>query len=295
MVAIPQAFDCSNHQGPFTLEQARALYAGGARYAGLGAGPGDYGAFTQRQGLPLSNAGIVLFAYTFAELEVESRWGMTPEDWVDHAVDSAKGLPITEWFVDVEDSAHGLTWSPEQRLGYYERYFARFWNGWNIDASYYGAAWYTNGYLARSTRLAISPYTGRRRRLWNGSKYDSNPDVTYLPPGFTAADVAIEQYAGTTAIDLPGGLTFTADLDFVYTPLAAQEDGMTPAEKTCFSIAGGDYGRLTRDYAKLVAAGLLPDEGITGVDDLNAAAVKRFHLIELAATNAEATVAALGA
>lgn len=73
-----------------------------------------------------------------------------------------------------------------------------------------------------------------------------------------------------------------------------EDEPMTPAERRLLAVAGGDYDAMLRAYNALVARGLLPDEGISGHDDLNSAVVKRFRILSLAGGDAEAAVAALG-
>lgn len=64
-----------------------------------------------------------------------------------------------------------------------------------------------------------------------------------------------------------------------------QEEPLTNNERTLTAVAWGDYERMKASYNALVKAGLIPDEGIGPVDDLNSAVVKRGRIMELVATN----------
>jgi hypothetical protein len=73
----------------------------------------------------------------------------------------------------------------------------------------------------------------------------------------------------------------------------AEEDPMEPFRLSLLQIAGGEYSRMNTDYQTLMDAGLIWPDAM--VDDLNGAVVRRFRLIELAASgNAEAAYRALG-
>ena len=71
----------------------------------------------------------------------------------------------------------------------------------------------------------------------------------------------------------------------------AEEGPMSTDERAVVAAAWGDYGRMRRVYAALLAAGLVPDEHILDVNDLNSAVVKRGRIMELTATNPGAAAA----
>lgn len=69
-----------------------------------------------------------------------------------------------------------------------------------------------------------------------------------------------------------------------------QEEPLTNNERTLTAVAWGDYERMKASYNALVKAGLIPDEGIGPVDDLNSAVVKRGRIMELVATNPDKAI-----
>ncbi len=121
------------------------------------------------------------------------------------------------------------------------------------------------------------------------------------PPGTEIAEGQIIGYSGNTGVSTGPHLhfqlcdspAFPIDINQSRDPLAYMEEPMTKSERGLIQIGAGAYDRMNQCYAALAAAGYLDPEG--GADDLNGAVVRRFRIIELAASdNADAAYKAIG-
>ncbi len=151
-------------------------------------GPGGYGLMARQQAEAAVAAGLRLEAYTFLEFESDPEW------WVHEALGRLDGLYVARWWLDVEDTEHGRTWTPAQRVAYVQRALDAF-AAAGVFAHVYSGAWFWRPSMADTDAFAR-----QGRKLWN-SWYDGDPNVDGLPyGGWTAADVAIEQFEGTSLV-----------------------------------------------------------------------------------------------
>jgi hypothetical protein len=161
--------------------------------AGIGtvivaSGPGNYGLFARQQAEAALAAGLRLEAYTFLEFASDPEW------WVRQALARLDGLPVARWWLDVEDTDHGKSWTPAQRIAYVQGALDAF-TAAGTFAHVYSGGWFWRPYMGNTDVFAR-----QGRKLWN-SWYDGDPDVDGLPyGGWTAADVAIEQFEGTSLV-----------------------------------------------------------------------------------------------
>jgi len=110
------------------------------------------------------------------------------------ALASLDGLPVARWWLDVEDVDRGRAWTPEQRIAYVQRALDAF-AAAGVFAHIYTGGWFWRPYMADA-----GAFVRQGRKLWN-SWYDGDPDVDGLPyGGWTAANVAIEQFEGTSIV-----------------------------------------------------------------------------------------------
>jgi len=180
--------DMSRWGGDLTADEAAAMKSEGITTIIVASGPGGYGLMARQQAEAALAAGLRLEAYTFLEFESD------PERWIREALARLEGLPVARWWLDVEDTEHGRDWTPEQRIAYVQRALAALAAG-GVFAHVYSGGWYWRAYMGDTEVFAR-----QGRKLWN-SWYDGDPDVDGLPyGGWTAADVAIEQFEGTSLV-----------------------------------------------------------------------------------------------
>ncbi|MGE5597143.1 MAG: GH25 family lysozyme [Hyphomicrobiales bacterium] len=180
--------DMSRWGGELTAEEAACLKAGGIATVIVASGPGGYGQMARQQAEAAVATGLRLEAYTYLEFESDPEW------WVGQALSRLDGLPVARWWLDVEDTEHGRSWSPEQRIAYVQRAIDAF-AAAGVVAHIYSSGWFWRPYMADTDAFAR-----QGRKLWN-SWYDGATDVDGLPyGGWTAADVAIEQFEGTSVV-----------------------------------------------------------------------------------------------
>lgn len=180
--------DMSRWGGELTAEEAACLKAAGIATVIVASGPGGYGLMARQQAEAAVAAGLRLEAYAFLEFESDPEW------WVREALARLEGLPVARWWLDVEDTEHGRAWTPEARIAYAQRALDAF-AAAGVFAHVYSGGWFWRPYLGNTDVFAL-----QGRKLWN-SWYDGDPDVDGLPyGGWTTADVAIEQFEGTSLI-----------------------------------------------------------------------------------------------
>jgi hypothetical protein len=180
--------DMSRWGGELTAEEAAAMKAEGIATVIVASGPGGYGLMARQQAETAAAAGLRLEAYTFLEFESDPQW------WVREALTRLDGLPVARWWLDVEDTGHGRSWTPAQRVAYARRALDAF-TAAGAFAHVNSGRWFWRPYMGDTDVLAR-----QGRKLWN-SWYDGDPDVDGLPyGGWTAADVAIEQFEGTSLV-----------------------------------------------------------------------------------------------
>lgn len=180
--------DMSRWGGELTSEEAAAMKAEGIATVIVASGPGGYGLMARQQGEAALAAGLRLEAYTFLEFESDAEW------WVSEALARLEGLSVARWWLDVEDTDHGRDWTPEQRIAYVQRALDAF-AAAGVFAHVYSGGWFWRPYVGDTDVFAR-----QGRKLWN-SWYDGDPDVDGLPyGGWTTADVAIEQFEGTSLV-----------------------------------------------------------------------------------------------
>jgi hypothetical protein len=180
--------DMSRWGGELTAEEAAAMKAAGIATVIVASGPSGYGLMARQQGESAVAAGLRLEAYTYLEFESDPEW------WVRQALARVEGLPVARWWLDVEDTEHGRSWTPEQRIAYVQRALDAF-AAAGLFAHVYSGGWYWRPYMANTDVLAR-----QGRKLWN-AWYDGDPDIDGLPyGGWTAAEVAIEQFEGTSLV-----------------------------------------------------------------------------------------------
>lgn len=180
--------DMSRWGGDLTAEEAAAMKAEGIATVIVASGPGGYGQMARQQAEAALAAGLRLEAYTYLEFESGPEW------WVREALARLNALPVARWWLDVEDTEHGHSWTPEQRIAYVQRALDAF-TAAGVFAHIYSGGWYWRPYLGNTEVFAR-----QGRKLWN-AWYDGDPDVDGLPyGGWTAADVAIEQFEGTSLV-----------------------------------------------------------------------------------------------
>ncbi len=184
----PNCVDMSRWGGELTAEEAACMKSAGIATVIVASGPGGYGLMARQQAEAALTAGLRLEAYTFLEFESDPAW------WVREALARLDGLPVARWWLDVEDTEHGRDWTPEQRIGYVQRTLDAF-AGAGVFAHIYSGGWFWRPYMGNGDAFAR-----QGRKLWN-SWYDGDADVDGLPyGGWTAADVAIEQFEGTSLV-----------------------------------------------------------------------------------------------
>lgn len=180
--------DMSRWGGELTAEEAAAMKAVGIATVIVASGPGGYGLMARQQGESAIAAGLRLEAYTYLEFESDPEW------WVHEALSRLDGLPVARWWVDVEDTEHGRSWTPDARIAYVQRAMSAF-TAAGVFAHVYSGGWYWRPYMGNTDVFAR-----QGRKLWN-AWYDDDPDIDGLPyGGWTAADVAIEQFEGTSIV-----------------------------------------------------------------------------------------------
>lgn len=180
--------DMSRWGGELTAEEATAMKAAGIATVIVASGPGGYGLMARQQGETAVAAGLRLEAYTYLEFESDPEW------WVRQALVRLDGLPVARWWMDVEDTDHGRDWTPEQRIAYVQSALDAFASA-GAFAHIYSGGWYWRPYMGNTDVFAR-----QGRQLWN-AWYDGDPDIDGLPyGGWTAADVAIEQFEGTSIV-----------------------------------------------------------------------------------------------
>lgn len=180
--------DLSRWGGELTAEEAAAMKAAGIATAIVASGPGGYGLMARQQAETAAAAGLRLEAYTYLEFESDPEW------WVREALARLDGLSVARWWLDVEDTEHGRSWTPERRIAYVQRALDAF-AATDVFAHMYSGGWYWRPYMGDTDVFAR-----QSRKLWN-AWYDGDPDVDGLPyGGWTAADVAIEQFEGTSIV-----------------------------------------------------------------------------------------------
>ena len=174
--------------GELTAEEAACLKAAGIATVIVASGPGGYGLMARQQAEAAVAAGLRLEAYTYLEFESDPEW------WVREALARLEGLPVARWWLDIEDTEHGRDWTPARRVAHVQR---------ALDA--FGAAGvfahvYSGGGVWRPCMGDTHVFARQGRKLWN-AWYDGDPDIDGLPyGGCTAADVAIEQFEGTSVV-----------------------------------------------------------------------------------------------
>lgn len=180
--------DMSRWGGELTADEAAEMKAAGITTVIVASGPGGYGLMARQQGETAVAAGLRLEAYTFLEFESDPEW------WVREALSRLDGLPVARWWLDVEDIEHGRDWTPEQRVAYVQRALDTFATA-GVFAHVYSGGWFWRPYMGDTDTFAR-----QGRKLWN-AWYDGDPDIDGLPyGGWTAADVAIEQFQGTSVV-----------------------------------------------------------------------------------------------
>jgi hypothetical protein len=178
--------DMSRWGGDLSADEAACLREAGIGTVIVASGPGGYGLMARQQAGAAVAAGLRLEAYTFLEFESDPEW------WVGEALARLDGLPVARWWLDVEDVDHGRTWTPEQRIAYVQRALDAF-AAAGVFAHVYSGGWYWRVQMGNTDAFA------RQGRKLRNSWYDGDPDIDGLPyGGWTAADVAIEQFDGTT-------------------------------------------------------------------------------------------------
>ncbi len=180
--------DMSRWGGELTPEEAAAMKTAGISTVIIASGPGGYGLMARQQGEAAVAAGLRLEAYTYLEFESDPEW------WVREALARLDGLSVARWWLDVEDTEHGRSWTPEQRIAYVQRALDAF-AAAGVFAHVYSGGWYWRPYMGNTDVFAR-----QGRKLWN-AWYDGDPDIDGLPyGGWTAAEVAIEQFEGTSLV-----------------------------------------------------------------------------------------------
>jgi len=180
--------DMSRWGGELTAEEAAAMKAAGIGTIIIASGPGGYGLIARQQGESAVAGGLRLEAYTYLEFESDPEW------WAREALARIEGLSVARWWLDVEDTEHGRSWTPEQRIAYVQRAVDAF-AAAGVFAHVYSGGWYWRPYMGNTDVFAR-----QGRKLWN-AWYDGDPDVDGLPyGGWSAADVAIEQFEGTSLV-----------------------------------------------------------------------------------------------
>lgn len=180
--------DMSRWGGELTAEEAAAMKAAGIATVIVASGPGGYGLMARQQGEAAVAAGLGLEAYTYLEFESDPEW------WVREALAPLDELPVARWWLDVEDTEHGRSWTPEQRIAYVQRALDAF-AAAGVFAHVYSGGWYWRPYMGNTDAFAR-----QGRKLWN-AWYDGDPDIDSLPyGGWAAAAVAIEQFEGTSLV-----------------------------------------------------------------------------------------------
>lgn len=180
--------DMSRWGGELTADEAAAMKAAGIATVIIASGPGGYGLMAGQQAGTTLAAGLRLEAYTYLEFESEPEW------WVREALARLDGLPVARWWLDVEDTEQGVDWTPDRRIAYVQRALDAF-AAAGVFAHVHSGGWYWRPYMGNTDAFAR-----QGRKLWN-AWYDGDPDIDGLPyGGWTAADVAIEQFAGTSLV-----------------------------------------------------------------------------------------------
>ncbi|MGI8926126.1 MAG: GH25 family lysozyme [Tepidiformaceae bacterium] len=184
----PNCVDMSRWGGELSPAEASCMRSAGVTTVIVASGPGGYGLFARQQAEAALAAGLRLEAYTFLEFESDPAW------WVREALARLDGLAVARWWLDIEDTAHGGAWSADQRIAYAQRALDAF------AAAGVFAHIYSGGWFWRPSMADTAVFARQGRKLWN-SWYDGDPDIDGLPyGGWTAADVAIEQFTGTSEV-----------------------------------------------------------------------------------------------
>ncbi len=216
--------DVSKWGGDLTATEAECMKSSGIETVVVASGPGGYGIQTEQQALAVLAAGMVLEIYTYLEFEQD------PSAWADHAVAALRSVPkgsVARWWIDVEDTANGVAYTPAQRALEVDQCIDRFELHHDIRPHIYSGRWYWD-----SRMIGINHYAADGRWLWN-SWYDDDPDPDGLPyGGWTVEQLAIEQYAGTSIV-----CGQSVDKNHLYIPAATTTPGPTPWEVNARDIA----------------------------------------------------------
>lgn len=169
-MSAPNCVDMSRWGGELIADEAACMKAAGIGTVIVASGPGNYGLFARQQAEAALAAGLRLEAYTFLEFESDPEW------WVRQSLARLEGLPVARWWLDVEDTDHGKSWTPAQRIAYVQRALDAF-AAAGVFAHVYSGGWYWLPYMGNTDAFAR-----QGRKLWN-SWYDGDPDVDGLPYG----------------------------------------------------------------------------------------------------------------
>lgn len=181
------AVDMSRWGGELTADEARALRDAGVRLVIVGTGnAAGAGQWARQQAQAALGAGMAVDAYIYLYFAGD------PRNQVRDALDTLAGLQIRRWWLDAEDvESEELTVA--QRHAFLSAAVAEVERVMLVSPGIYTGGWWWKTRMANSGVFSLLP-------LWN-SWYDGDPDIDGLPyGGWTADDVAIEQYQGTTVL-----------------------------------------------------------------------------------------------
>lgn len=207
------AVDMSRWGGELTATEAAALRDAGIKLVIVGTGnPAGAGQWARQQAQAALDAGMAVDAYIYLYFAGD------PRNQVRDALDTLAGLQIRRWWLDAEDvESEELT--PQQRQAFLSNAVVTVEHLSDAPVGIYTGGWWWRPNMADSAAFGLLP-------LWN-SWYDGDPDIDGLPyGGWTADDVAIEQYQGTTVLcGQSVDLNWARDID-------AGDEDMTPKERT---------------------------------------------------------------
>lgn len=182
------AVDMSRWGGELTPTEAACMATSGIHTVIVATGPGGYGLMALQQAEAADAAGMTVEAYVFLEFDSDPIW------WVRESVARLEDFPVARWWLDIEDTENGQSWTPAQRLAYAGSAAIALDNITGKRAGIYTGGWYWRAQMGNAQLFSLG------RLLWN-SYYDDGPAVNGLPyGGWTAAQVAIEQYQGTAIV-----------------------------------------------------------------------------------------------
>ena len=251
------ALDMSKWGGDLTAQEAADMWVLGVRTLIFATGPGGYSSAVVSQIDDAVKVGFVIEVYYFVE------WGNNPAVWIDSGATALGNLKqhVKRVWIDVEDVNNTPPSTLAAREAYVRQAVERAQLVYGVPVGIYTGGWFWKDPIrGMANSPAFSSYS-----LWN-SYYDNDSDIDGLPyGGWTAADVAIEQYTGTVIV-----AGQSVDTNWAYKPMTnaieVPPDNMNNFEELnqavmqrfdIIQVASGDYLKMVEAWNALKSLGLL--------------------------------------